>query len=120
MHKKWFLTLAVITSILVVTGFFLDSSIAFGYRWMTTGMSIVAFIYYFIVTSSNEKDSKKMIGGNLTAIVLKFILSGVVVILYLLLYGIQDPLDFAFFFMAYGIFSVVNYIFSYNYKMNAN
>lgn len=116
MQRKWLFTLLFITSLFIVYSFFIDTKLVIAYRWMTIGMSLISFVYYYIVTSSNEKDSKKMIGGNLAAIVLKFILSGMLIILYIIFFKMKTPLDFVFFFTAYSIYSVVNYGFSYNYK----
>lgn len=116
MRQKWLISLIIITFLFVTSSFFIEEQSVFGFKWMTFGMSLVAFIYYYVVTTANAKDSKKMIGGNLAAIVLKFILSGVVIILYIIFFGMENRLDFVSFFIAYSIYSIVNYTFSYHYK----
>jgi bacteriorhodopsin len=98
MQLKWYFTLVFITILFIISSFFIAEPLVLGYRWMTIGISIVAFIYCYIVTTASKKDSKKMMGGNLAAIVLKFILSSVVIIIYILLFGMRNQLDFAFFF----------------------
>jgi hypothetical protein len=116
MQLKWYFTLVFITILFIISSFFIAEPLVLGYRWMTIGISIVSFIYCYIITTASKKDSKKMMGGNLAAIVLKFILSAVVIIIYILLFGMRNQLEFAFFFLAYSIYSVVNYGFSYYYK----
>ncbi len=113
---NWLFSLVLLTLLFIISSFFIDSNLVFAYRWMTIGISLVAFIHYYMITSADKKSSAKMIGGNLAAIVLKFLLSALVVILYLVLFGTKNNMDFVFFLIAYIIFSIVNYLFSYNYK----
>ncbi len=115
---KWLFTLVFLTLLFIISSFFIDRNLVFAYRWMTIGISLVSFIFYYIVTTSNTKDNNKIIGGNLAAIVVKFILSLLVIIIYALVFGMKNKLEFVYFFIAYCIFSIVNYFFSYNYKKN--
>lgn len=116
MQKKWLLTLVSLSILFFILGFFINTKLRFDYWWMTMGISLIAFVYYFIVTASDKKDNNKIIGGNIAAIGLKFILTGVVLILYIILSGMKNRSGFIFFFIAYGVFSVVSYTFSYLYK----
>lgn len=116
MQKKWLLTLISLSLLFFVSGFFINTDLRFDYWWMTLGIGWVAFVYYFIVTYSNKKNNYKVIGGNISAIGLKFILTGIVIILYIIFSGMKNRTGFIFFFIAYGIFSVVSYSFSYLYK----
>ncbi|MCC6584579.1 MAG: hypothetical protein IT271_12820 [Chitinophagales bacterium] len=116
MQNKWLLTLVSLSILFFISGFLIKTNLRFDYWWMTLGISCIAFIYYFIVTSSNKKNNNKIIGGNIAAIGLKFILTGFMLILYIIFSGMKNRSGFIFFFIAYGIFSVVSYTFSYLYK----
>ncbi|HNJ01099.1 MAG TPA: hypothetical protein PK206_04935 [Chitinophagales bacterium] len=85
------------------------------YYWMTGGMCIVSFIYYYIVLIAEQKKEQKMLGGHLFAIVIKFMLSALVAILYILIFPVKQY-DFVYFFVAYVIFSVFSYLFSYHFN----
>lgn len=116
MQKKWLLTLVSLSILFFISGFLIKTNLCFDYWWMTLGISCISFIYYFIVTFSNKKNNSKVIGGNIAAIGIKFILTGFMLILYIIFSGMKNRSAFIFFFIAYGIFSVVSYTFSYLYK----
>ncbi|MBK9792181.1 MAG: hypothetical protein IPP60_03570 [Sphingobacteriales bacterium] len=116
MQKKWLLTLVSLSILFFISGFLIKTNLRFDYWWMTLGISCISFIYYFIVTFSNKKTNSKVIGGNIAAIGIKFILTGFMLILYIIFSGMKNRTGFIFFFIAYGIFSVVSYAFSYLYK----
>lgn len=106
---KWLLSLFFLTSVCVIAGFFIAQNYVFAYRWMTTGMAIVSFIFYFII----NKNSAKNANGNLAAIVLKFILSSLVVLIYIAMFKSKNKIDYFFFLGAYVLFSAVSYTGAY-------
>ena len=106
---KWLLSLFFLTSVCVISGFFIAQNYVFAYRWMTTGMAIVSFIFYFII----NKNSAKNANGNLAAIVLKFILSSLVVLIYIAMFKSKNKIDYFFFLGAYILFSAVSYTGAY-------
>jgi hypothetical protein len=106
---KWLLSLLFLTSVCIASGFFIAQNYVFAYRWMTTGMAIVSFIFYFMI----NKNSAKNANGNLAAIVLKFILSSLVVIIYIAMTKSKNKIDYFFFLGAYVIFSSVSYAGAY-------
>lgn len=106
---KWFLSLLFVTAVCIVSGFFIEQKYVFAYRWMTTGMAIVSFIFYFMI----NKKSAKNANGNLAAIVLKFILSSLVVIIYIAMLKSKNKTDYFFFLGAYILFSAVSYTGAY-------
>ena len=113
---KWLGSLIFLTSFFIISSFFIPEKLVLSYRWMTIGMSIVSFTYYFIIWKTNLHSSEKMVGANFAAIILKFILSALVIILYAFLFGLNNNIDFLFFFMAYLVYSLITYIGTYNYK----
>jgi len=116
MYVKWLLTLAFTTFFLLVLGFILHPVSIHAYLWMTLGMAVVAFVYFAMVTIAHKKTSMQVISGNLAAIGLKFILSATIIIIYIILVRNTRRIDFLYYLMAYGIFSTINYTFSYLYN----
>ena len=106
---KWLLALLFFTSFFIVSSFFIDTNNAFAYRWMTIGMAIVSFIFYFSINKRNAKNA----GGNLAAIVIKFMLSCLVFIIYIIAFKSRNRIDFYFFLIAYILFSIVSYVGAY-------
>jgi hypothetical protein len=104
------------TLLFAAGGMLLPDSHRAGYYWMTMAMAAVAFLFYFMVTAAHQKDNAGKVGGNLAAIMLKFILSVLVVILYVLLFDRKEKLDFLFFFTAYILYSVISYAGAYKMK----
>lgn len=115
MYAKWLLTLVCITFLLLLLGFILHPVSIHAYLWMTMGMAAVSFLYFFMVTLAQKQTSSQVIGGNLAAIGLKFILSATLIIFYIVLTKETRRMDFVYFLLAYGIFSIINYTFSYFY-----
>ena len=102
---KWLFALLFLTSFFIVSSFFIDANYTFAYRWMTIGMAIVSFIFYFNINKKNAKNA----GGNLAAIVIKFMLSSLVFIIYIAAFKSKNRIDFYFFLIAYILFSIVSY-----------
>ena len=109
MKLKWFVTLLFLTSFCIVSSFFIAANNVFAYRWMTIGMAIVSFIFYFIINKNNAKNAS----GNLAAVVVKFMLSILVVVIYIASFKSKNKIDFYFFLMAYLLFSAVSYTGAY-------
>lgn len=115
MFKKWLLALTLITVLFLIFGVISNPKPAFGYYWMTMGIAFISYLYFFMVTTSYEKKSVQNIGGNFAAIAVKFILSATVIIFYVIFAPKTSGTDFVYFFIAYGVFFIVSYTFSYKY-----
>lgn len=113
---KWLTILILTTLLFIAGGVLVPKENHIGYYWMTMAMSIVAFLFYYLVSTAHQKDNARKVGGNLAAITLKFILSIMVVILYVLIFGKKEKLDFMFFFIAYIVYSVISYIGAYKMR----
>ncbi|MDB5228026.1 MAG: hypothetical protein JWN78_2219 [Bacteroidota bacterium] len=113
---KWLLSLLIVTAFFIVSSFFISEKYVLSYRWMTLGMAIVSFIFFLVILRNKKKENKQVLGANISAIILKFILSIAVVISYAFLYGITKQYEFLFFFIAYMVYSVITYVGAYTYK----
>ncbi len=113
---KWLLQIILLTIYFILLSFCLDADLRFSFRFMTIGMSIVSFLFYFIIYQSQKKNVKKALGGNLAAIVIKYMLSASVIIIYAFKYGMNFYHEFIYFFAAYLSFSVICYLGAYNYN----
>ncbi|MFN8282152.1 MAG: hypothetical protein U0U67_03005 [Chitinophagales bacterium] len=113
---KWFLHIVFLTIYFIVISFFLDVDLRFSFRFMSMAMALVSFIYFLIVFISEKKEVKKSIGGNLAAIVIKFMLSAMIIVVYSYKYGMHYLHEFLYFFIAYGSFSVLSFWNGYWYK----
>ena len=116
MYLKWLFSLIGITFVFLALHWVLPIAGTSGYLWVTMSMAIVSFIYFFMVTISSKKESTEVVGGNLAAIVVKFILSATIIIFYVIFSKKTERIDFVWFFVAYGIYSIVNYPFVYFYN----
>lgn len=112
---KWFFYLTFLTLIFVVSSFFIPQNLAFAYRFMTFGMAAVSFLFYFITVKNNPKN----IGGNLLAIIVKFMLSSLLFMVYYIITRSKNKTDYYFFIVAYLLFSVVCYTGAYYYTKKA-
>lgn len=113
---KWFYTLIVVTVLFIAAGFFIPSGARTGYYWMSMGMAIVSFLFYFMIYQSRPKQTAARAGSNLAAITLKFITSMLVVIFYFVLFGAKQKMDFLVFIISYCIYSVISYTGAYYFK----
>lgn len=113
---KWFLHIVFLTLYFILLSFFLDADLQFSFLFMSMAMAFVSFLYFLIVYISEKKEAKKSIGGNLAAIVIKFILSALIIVVYEFKYGMKFQHDFLYFFIAYISFSVLSFYDAYNYK----
>jgi hypothetical protein len=110
---KWLASLVFVTAVFIGAAFFVDEQNLRGYLWMTMGMAVVSFLYYLMVISGSKKESKLLIGSNIAAVIVKFMLSALVIILYAFIFGLHRNIEFAYFFMAYLIYSIVMYTGAY-------
>ena len=108
---KWLTSITPLTIVFIITSFVIDKNLAFTFRWMTLGMAIVSFLFYYMTYKSNQKQ----IVGNIAAIVVKFILSAVVVVTYFLLTKSKNRIDYLFFLAAYLAYSIVSYWGAYTF-----
>lgn len=113
---KWISTLVGISLAFLITGFMIHTPSRNAYWWMTMSIAAISFLYLLMVTMAQKQESTVVVGGNLAAIVVKFILSATVIIFYIIFSKSIRGIDFIYFFIAYGVFSIVNYSFSYHYK----
>jgi hypothetical protein len=99
MQLKWYFTLVFITILFIISSFFIAETVGFRIPMDDHWNQYCRFyLLLHCLRLPAKKTVKKMMGGNLAAIVLKFILSSVVIIIYILLFGMRNQLDFAFFF----------------------
>ena len=110
---KWMLSLVLLTIVFIAASFGVPPERVVAFRWMTLGMAFVSFIYYFIVRFSNMQKAQKRAGGNLAAIIIKFFLSALVVILYIIFFPETNSTDIFIFLGAYVLFSIVSYAGAY-------
>lgn len=115
MYLKWLLTLLFTTIFFLLAGMLIPTKSMPAFYGMTMSVAFISFIYFFIVNNVHKKDSATHVGGNLSAIIIKFILTGAIIIFYIILSKEIRGIDFIYFFAAYGIFSIINYSFSYYY-----
>jgi len=106
---KWFLSLACLTIVFLAVSFFMPANMVFAYRWMTIGMAIISFIFYYIIIFNNPKN----IGRNILAITVKFLMSPFVFIVYYVVTHSKNSVDYYFFILAYMTYSIVCYIGAY-------
>lgn len=109
---KWLITWIIATCSFVVVSFFLPSAFRFPFLWMTLGMAISALVFYFITIKSNPKQ----ITGNLSAIILKFFLSAIVIIAFAIIFKPKSNIGYYFFILAYSVYSVISFVGAYYYK----
>jgi hypothetical protein len=106
---KWLFSLVCLTIAFVSTSFFIPEKMVFAFRWMTIGMAIISFVFYFITRINNHKS----IGGNILAITFKFLMSPFVFITYYVATHSKNSLDYYFFIIAYILYSIVCYTGAY-------
>lgn len=106
---KWLLSLVFLTIIFISVSFFISEKMVFAFRWMTIGMAIISFVFFFITRINNHKS----IGGNILAITLKFLMSPFVFITYYVATHSKNSLDYYFFIIAYILYSIVCYTGAY-------
>lgn len=116
MQKRWLLSLFLLFTLFVVLGLIIHPASLAAYYFMTMSMSVVSFIYYFVVVNAQQKANNKMLSANLAAIILKFSLSLLIVIIYAISFKPIQQFDFVYYFAAYFLYSIVNYYYSYRYK----
>jgi hypothetical protein len=113
---KWLLSLVLLTLAFFIYSFFIDDTLVLAFRWMTMGMAIVSFIFYAMIARNSKKGNETMLGSNIAAIVLKFMLSALVIISYAFIFKLKNNTEFIFFFMSYFAYSIVMYVGAYRYK----
>ncbi len=113
---KWLYSLVIVTGLFILAGFFIPDDLRTGYYWMSMGMAAVSFLFYIMMVQSRQKQHAAKAGANLAAITLKFIVSMLVVIVYIVLFGSENKIDFVFFIISYCIYSIVSYTGAYYYK----
>ncbi|HQV78934.1 MAG TPA: hypothetical protein PLJ42_07675 [Chitinophagales bacterium] len=111
---KWIISLILLTFIFIITSFFIPNYLLFPFRWMTVGMAFNSFIFYFMVNKSKANNAY----SSLAAIVVKFILSGAIVIIYFIITESKNKIDYYFFFLAYILFSIISYTGAYYLNKN--
>lgn len=111
---KWLLSLVSLTIAFITISFFMPAKMVFPFRWMTIGMAIISFFFYFITIINNSKN----IGGNILAITLKFLMSPFVFIIYYVITHSKNNLDYYFFTLAYILYSIVCYTGAYYNSKN--
>ena len=87
---KWIISLILLTFIFIITSFFIPNYLLFPFRWMTVGMAFNSFIFYFMVNKSKANNAY----SSLAAIVVKFILSGAIVIIYFIITESKNKIDY--------------------------
>jgi drug/metabolite transporter (DMT)-like permease len=112
---KWLTAILIVTAVFFISSFFIRSEVL-AYRWMTFGMAIVSLIFYGIVARNRKKDNEKMVGSYIAAVVVKFMLSATVIIVYAFIFKLKSNTEFLYFFIAYIVYSVVTYTGAYFYK----
>lgn len=110
---KWLLSLVLLTLAFIAVAFFLDKHVVAGYLWMSMGMALVALVFFLIIYLNRNKDSKKVVGSYIVAVGLKFILTMLLVVLYVVIFGLEQRIDFVVFFIAFGLYSLVLYTGAY-------
>jgi hypothetical protein len=113
---KWLLALITLTVFFFIYSFSIHPSFVLAFRWMTMGMAIVSFLFYFMIVRNSKKENSTMLGSNIAAIVLKFMLSALVIISYAFIFRLKSNIEFIYFFIAYFAYSIVMYVGAYQYK----
>lgn len=114
---KWLLSLVLLTSLFILAGFFMDPKLMRGYWFFTMGMAVISFNFYFIIYFNRNLEKKKILGPYIAAIGVKFILTVLLVVIYALVFGMKQKIDFLFFFIAFFLYSAVLYTGAYNSKL---
>ncbi len=102
---KWLYSLILVTSIFILVSFVLPSNHQFAFRWMSIGMALVAFIFYYMTCYYKSNN----IVGNLAAIIVKFMLSAAVVVSYFIYTKSKINTDYYYFFLSYAVYSFISY-----------
>jgi len=113
MYKIWFFIWLTVTILLLILGNTLsypeNATIFFG----TSGMAFIALLFGIMVYISNHKPAKKMIGGNLAAITLKYILSGLLLIVFIIFFKSKTICHFFYMLILIFIYSIISYTGAY-------
>ncbi len=83
---------------------------------MTLGMAIISFLFYII----NVKNNQNNINGNLLAIIMKFLLSSLLFIVYFIITNSYNKIEYYFFILAFVLYSIVCYVGAYYFSKKEN